>query len=98
MTQKDRKTEKKNDVLVKIDKEIYEKIRKRVEQDRVNFPSIKNFVEKAVAKIIEADEFIREKIVHHHNEISKKDKEQDKKSNDKDKSYNLYKHIPGGVG
>lgn len=78
----------KKDVLVKINKELYEKIRMRVEKDRVNFPSIKNFVEKAAAKIMEADEFVREKIVHNHNHSWE----------NKSGNHNRYKHIPGGVG
>lgn len=35
-------------MLVEIEQELYEKVRNYVDLDRVEYPSIKNFVEKAV--------------------------------------------------
>lgn len=52
------------DSLVKIDSIIYEKIRDKVESDNVNYPSIKNFIEKAVVQLLEIGKYNVEGIPH----------------------------------
>ena len=81
----------KKDALVKVDSILYEKVRKKVEKDKIEFPSIKNFFEKAVKQLLEFDEEIKKSIKDQHKE-NKNKKVTDHEAN----NYNL--RVPSGVG
>ncbi len=47
----------KEDVLVKMNSILYEKIKEKVETEKVEYPSIKNFVEKACIQLLEMGKY-----------------------------------------
>jgi hypothetical protein len=82
---------KKKDVLVKVSKDIYEKIRKKVDEDRIEFPSIKNFVEKSVKQLLDFDKQIKDSIKEEH-----KNHVNNHKNNNAPE--NNHARVPSGVG